>query len=100
GMPVEKPMGAESDSIGATLIGWLQPFCRTNNLGHIFMAQTGYRCFPNDREMLRKPDVSFVARGRFPNDRPPRGYISIAPDLAVEIVSPNDLYEEMAIKVM
>jgi Uma2 family endonuclease len=100
GVAVEKAMGAESDGIAATLIGLLQPFCKTHSLGHVFVPSTGYRCFPNNSELLRKPDVSFVARGRFPDNRPPRGYITIAPDLAVEVISPNDLYEEVQLKMM
>src|SRR4051794_15313534 len=71
GMPVEKNMGAESDWIGTTLIGLLQPHCRANRIGLVFGAGTGYRCFPKDRQQLRKPDVSVVALGRLPGDRPP-----------------------------
>jgi Uma2 family endonuclease len=100
GMPVEKHQGAESDGIGANLIALLVPFCRANRLGRVFGAATGYRCFPQDRQQIRKPDVSFVATGRLPNDQPPKGDITIAPDLAVEVVSPNDVYEEMQTKVM
>lgn len=99
GMPVEKNMGAESDWIGANLIGLLQPFCRANRLGLVFGSSTGYRCFPADRQQLRKPDVSFIATGRLPNNKTPKGDIDIAPDLAVEVVSPNDTYEEVATKV-
>lgn len=100
GMPVEKHMGAESDEIGSGLISLLLPFCRANKLGRVYGAATGYRCFPNDRTQLRKPDVSFVATGRLPNDKTPEGDITIAPDLAVEVVSPNDTYEEVQAKVM
>jgi Uma2 family endonuclease len=100
GMPVEKPMGAESDWIGATLIGLLWSHCRPANLGFVFGAQTGYRCFPKDRKKLRKPDVSFIARGRLPGDKPPKGDIDIAPDLAVEVVSPNDPTAEVDVKVL
>lgn len=100
GVPVEKPMGAESDWIGATLIGLLWSYCRPANLGLVFGAQTGYRCFPKDRKKLRKPDVSFIARGRLPGDKPPKGDIDIAPDLAVEVVSPNDPTPEVETKVL
>ena len=37
--------------------------------------------------------------GRFPNERVPKGYIRIPPDLAVEVVSPNDLADHMDFKV-
>jgi Uma2 family endonuclease len=40
-----------------------------------------------------------VRRGRLIPDEPPEGYITIAPDLVVEVVSPNDLYYEVDRKV-
>jgi len=39
---------------------------------------------------LRSPDISFVAAGRFPGGKVPAGFIELAPDLAVEILSPED----------
>ena len=39
---------------------------------------------------VRSPDVSFVASGRFPDDRPPDDFGNVAPDLAVEVLSPHD----------
>ena len=36
---------------------------------------------------------------RFPNERVPDGYINIPADLAVEVVSPNDLANEVEEKV-
>ena len=38
--------------------------------------------------------------GRLPNEKPFRGYSKVAPDLAFEIVSPNDLAEEVNEKVV
>lgn len=100
GMPQEKNMGAESDEIGSALISLLLPFCRANKLGRVYGAATGYRCFPTDRQQLRKPDVSFVAAGRLSGDQTPKGDILITPDLAAEVVSPNDTYEDVQAKVM
>jgi Uma2 family endonuclease len=39
---------------------------------------------------VRSPDASFVARGRFPEDRVPEGFADVPPDLAVEVLSPDD----------
>jgi Uma2 family endonuclease len=99
GMPVEKRMGAKSDEIAGLLLTMLNNFARPRGLGRVYGAQTGYRCFPHDEKLVRKPDTSFVARGRLPGDQSPDGNIEIAPDLAVEVVSPNDLYEEVEAKV-
>lgn len=97
GIPMEKPMGAQSDEISAAVISALHIFVRQQKLGHVYGSQTGFRCFSNNR--VRKPDSAFVASGRLPNDRSPEGDITIAPDLVIEVVSPNDTYEEVSAKV-
>jgi Uma2 family endonuclease len=99
GVPKEKPMGAKSDSIATTLSALLYAYCRAHKLGHVFGSQTGYRCFPGKPRQVRKPDVSFIACGRLPNNEPPEGDIMIAPDVMVESVSPNDGYEEVQERV-
>jgi Uma2 family endonuclease len=99
GRPVEKHTGAKSDRIALRLGGKLDQFCTANGLGYAFGAQTGYRCFPTRPRLVRKPDASVVLRGRFADEQLPEGDISIAPDIAVESVSPNDTYEEVEAKV-
>ena len=48
---------------------------------------------------VRSPDASFVAAGRLPGDRGPAGFIEMAPDLAVEVLSPADRRREVLGKV-
>ncbi|HUR52500.1 MAG TPA: Uma2 family endonuclease [Gemmataceae bacterium] len=99
GIPREKHMGAQSDEIALTIGAGLKAFVSSRKLGRVYGSQTGYQCFPNDPKMVRMPDTSFVAAGRLEGDRSPEGYIKIAPDLAVEVVSPNEEYEEVEAKV-
>jgi Uma2 family endonuclease len=99
GRPVERKMGAKSDEIAGAIFAAVFNHVRPQRLGHVFGAQTGYRCFAHRPRLVRKPDVSFVARGRLPNEETPEGDISLAPDLAVESVSPNDTSEEVEGKV-
>lgn len=99
GRLVEKHVGAKSEFVAANLLALLHGIVRTGNLGYVFGSQTAYRCFPSRPRLVRKPDVSLVARGRFPNEEIPEGDIQLAPDLAVEVVSPNDTYEEVEGKV-
>lgn len=96
---VEKNVGAESSYVGGELAFQLKLFCREHGTGWVFPADTGYRCFPDQPKLVRKPDVSFVRTGRLPDGKLPTGDFTIAPDLAVEVVSPNDLYEEVEKKV-
>ena len=96
---VERHMGSESSSVAAAIVYLLLTFVRPRRLGHVFTTDCGYQCFPDDPDKLRRPDVSFVASGRLPGDRPPPGYIRIAADLAVEVLSPGDLATEIEEKV-
>jgi Uma2 family endonuclease len=99
GRPREKATGAESDEIASTLTTLIKTFVRQSKLGHVYGSQTGYRCFPVKPKLVRKPDTSFVAAGRLPGDKTPKGDIDIVPDLVVEVASPNDTYEELAVRV-
>ncbi len=42
---------------------------------------------------LRRPDISFICFARSPREAPPP--VRLAPDLAVEVPGPDDLYEEV-----
>src|SRR5688572_8662204 len=99
GRPKEKVMGAESDEIGGLLLTQFNNYIRPRKLGRAYPSQTGFQCFPGKPKLVRMPDTSFVAANRLPGDRSPEGYITVAPDLAVEVVSPNETYEEVEAKV-
>lgn len=100
---VERQMGWESELLGSNLqvlLGW---FCQQANLGWVNGSNAGYQCYgeidPDDPDRIRKPDVSFIASHRIPKNARLKGHCPIVPDLVVEVVSPNDLYEEVEAKV-
>lgn len=62
-------------------------------------ADASYQCFADDPTKVRKPDVSFIQASRLSASERPTGHCQIAPDLAVEVVSPNDLFEDVSRKV-
>lgn len=96
----EKPSrGAEANLAATHLISLLDTYARANRLGLVFAQECGYQIFASDPKQVREPDGSFIARGRLPNDRPPRGHRTIYPDLEIEVVSPNDLAEEIDARV-
>ncbi|HSI37022.1 MAG: Uma2 family endonuclease [Phycisphaerae bacterium] len=99
GQLVERQMGFESSEIAARIIGILIAFLRGKHLGRIAGADGSYQCFPTAPKKVRKPDVSLIRTGRLPNEKSPEGHCPIAPDLAVEVISPNDLAEEVEEKV-
>jgi Uma2 family endonuclease len=89
------PMGAKANRVATILACHLNAFARERHLGMVFTQECGYQIFPGDPRKLRKPDVSFIPRGRLPDDHPPDGHVTVPPDLEVEVVSPNDEAEEI-----
>jgi Uma2 family endonuclease len=96
---VERPIGFRSSYIGGELFGLLREHCRQHQLGWVVPSDAGYQCFPDDPGKVRKPDVSFIQAARLAPEDAPEGWVRIAPDLAVEVVSPNDLFEAVTLKV-
>jgi Uma2 family endonuclease len=65
-------------------------------LGYVFDSSTGFK-LPGGN--VRAPDVSFVARGRFPGEVLPEGFGDLVPDLVVEVLSPDDRSRDILDKV-
>ena len=99
GRLVERHLGANSSRAGMRLGALLDTYVTAQKLGYVFGSDCGFQCFPNRPRLARLPDVSFVARGRLPNEEIPDGHVQIPPELAVEAVSPNDLADEVDDKI-
>jgi Uma2 family endonuclease len=54
-----------------------------------------------EHNLRRRPDVAFVSTARWPLDRalPETGDWDVVPDLAVEVISPNDIFKDVLAKV-
>lgn len=96
---VEKKVGVLAGVVEVIIAARLHGHCESTNGGHVISGGTGYRCFPDDPGKVRKPDVSFIRANRFEARFLQDGFMMIHPDLAVEVVSPNDLADEVAEKV-
>jgi Uma2 family endonuclease len=96
---VERDMGWMSGVIGGQLQGFLWAFNRANRLGWLASGESSYQCFPDAPNRVRKPDVSFIRKERLPSAEVPQGHCPIVPDLVAEVVSPNDFYYEVEVKV-
>jgi Uma2 family endonuclease len=90
------PTGLEHELIGARLIYLLMSAARRRKSGDVYGSSAGYR-MPNGE--LRSPDVSFVSAKRLPGGKSPKGFGHFAPDLAVEILSPDDTVKETEAKI-
>jgi Uma2 family endonuclease len=96
---VERNVSALSSQVAAKLNRLVGNHCEANNLSWYFDSECGYRCFPDDPTKVRRADVSYLRRDRLPLERLSEGYVRVAPDLAAEVVSPNDLASEVSRKV-
>jgi len=96
---VEKPMGAMSSWVGMAVGAALCQHCQTTGQGSVFDGECGYRLFPERRDLVRKPDVSFISEERLPEEEIPGGFFALAPDLAVEVISPRESFYEVEAKV-
>lgn len=100
GVPVEKTMSLLSSRVEITLARILDDHCVGKDLGWILGPTCGYRCFPWKPRQVRRPDVSFIARSRLPAaEHWSDGYVTIPPDLAVEVTSPSDEVYNLELKV-
>ena len=97
---VEKNVSIESSKIELIVGSKFEVYLEANPVAEAFPASLGYQCFPDDPDKVRKPDATVVRNERLDElERPNAGYMPIPPDLAVEVVSPNDLVYDVAEKV-
>jgi len=98
---VRRDMSMISSWVGSRLHRFLDTYVDENKLGWAWHADLGYVCFPGALRKVRHPDVSFIRSGRLNGGlTSDKGYCDIAPDLAVEVVSPNELAYEVVKKVV
>ncbi len=99
GQLVETTMSLESNWIAGRILHRLSDYLDSRPVGLVFPDGATYQCFPDEPDMVRKPDVSFIRAGRLPPGQFEHGHCRIAPDLAVEVVSPNDLHTDLTRKL-
>ena len=91
------PMAAAAivhGKVGMNIILPLGSYIRENNLGRLFANETTFQL--GDRVV--KPDAAFVSTERLSEDEL-KGF-SVAPDLAIEIVSPSDKHYDVIEKAL
>jgi len=98
GQLVEKEMSDVAELVINNLNEELVLWARQTRLGRSFVEAT-FQCFPDAPEMFRRPDVAYITLSRLAGYAWGRGHIMIAPDLAVEVVSPHDEVYELDRKI-
>ena len=88
------PAGHEHGHIAAEVAIALGVYVRANKLGRVYAAETGFKLASNP-DTVKAPDVAFVSAERVQGVITKTGFFPGPPDLAVEIVSPNDRHGEV-----
>ena len=94
---VSEPPGYQHGLVAFAIAARIGEFVRANRLGVVLAAETGFKLFSKP-DTVRAPDAAYISQDRAP-DPPPLGYADLAPDLAVEVLSPNDRAGDVQSKV-
>ncbi len=89
------PAGHTHGRIAARIGARLTAFVDEHDLGATYAAETGF-ILRRSPDTVRAPDASFVTNARLQTaELSARGYFPGAPDLAVEVLSPDDSHSEV-----
>lgn len=78
--------------VAAKVLRLLGNHVEERGLGRCFSDSTGYRLpIAGDTEdSVRAPDASVILSAHLPSDEAMTGFLPMAPDLAIEVLSPSD----------
>ncbi|NDJ19277.1 Uma2 family endonuclease [Myxacorys almedinensis A] len=90
--------GMEHGYVACILTIFLGGFVHAHKLGVLCDSSTAFTMNTGNK---RSPDVSFVAKERLHGlKKLPKGFFQGAPDLAVEVISPSNTFEEIHTKLV
>ncbi len=92
---VEVVSNPYSSKLATRITTFIGMYLLQNDIGHLTGADGGY-VVSGERYI---PDVAFIRYTRQPELAYHEGYVPNAPDLAVEVVSPGNTEDELAIKI-
>jgi Uma2 family endonuclease len=87
--------GLKADGIANRLAIEIGIYLKSNKIGRVYGADTMFTFLENER----MPDVSFVSQEKIPETGEPLTKADFAPDLAIEVASPNDVHNKIIRKI-
>ena len=90
------PTGGEHGRVESELAALLREFVRQHKLGWVIAGEAGIYTRRNP-DRVRGMDVAFISYARLP--RLPAGFLTVAPELVVEIISPTDRWSDAQTKI-
>jgi len=91
------PPGHEHGRIAKRVGRLLDDHVEAGGLGETITTEVGFQLGPNT---VRAPDIAFIARSRSETVGVTKKYWPGAPDVAIEVVSPNDTYSDVHEKAL
>ena len=95
---VTPPAGGPHGRVVINILRRLLAHVEAHGLGWVFADGTGYQLLELPRT-VRVPDVSFVRTDRLPVEGIGPGLLTLAPDLAIEVLSPSESASELEEKL-
>ena len=95
---VTPPAHGPHGCVATNIVGLLLAHVKRSGLGRVFADGVGYELIRLPRT-VRVPDASFVRAVRLPGDGIGPGLLKLAPDLAVEVLSPSESASELEEKL-
>jgi Uma2 family endonuclease len=90
------PAGMRHSEVAGKIFAIVATFLDKHPIGKVYPADVGIS-LPNGN--VRSPDVTFVRNEKLPGGESPEGFGELVPDLAIEVLSPNDSLKEVGRKI-
>lgn len=94
----ERCVGSEANWVAAGIVADIAAFVGDDDLGFAFSSGLSLQIVPGRPNWIPRVNGAFVANGRLPGNRPPKGHLTVAPDLVLEVVSPRDIAADLVAK--
>ncbi|MBI4594775.1 MAG: Uma2 family endonuclease [Candidatus Tectomicrobia bacterium] len=91
------PTKPQHGKIAAKIIRILGNYVEAKGLGEVYGTDTGF-IIRRHPDTVRAPDIAFVSRERIPEESG-ESFFSFSPDLAVEVLSPDESAMEVQDKI-
>jgi Uma2 family endonuclease len=95
---VTPPGGGPHGRAATNVVYLLAAFTKSRRLGMVFADGVGYELVKLPRT-VRVPDASYVRASRLPAEGIGPGLLKLAPDIAVEVLSPSETASELEQKL-
>lgn len=92
------PAGGDHGEIGLGIAARIWNHVYQQKLGKVYNSDTGFILARNP-DVVLSPDASFVRTDQVPPKEKHAGFLEVAPDLVVEVVSPSDRMNDVTGKV-